>query len=159
MNIPIQKEFSSFGAIVAVGVIAALLFSIYQISADLSALKFELPFFGVLTIFIIVVFSVPQRELQYQLEGQNLKICYWYGQCELNLQQAKLEVVQIKSIWRSFGISTGFYNAGLFKINGEDMQVYGANLKGNVVLIRQAGKVTLITPADAEGFVKLVESA
>ncbi len=114
------------------------------------------PFYIVLMVFLVVLFVVPQRVLKYQLEGQELRIQYWYGHCSINLQNSKLEIVRVKTAWRSFGISTGFYNAGLFRVNSEDVRIYGTNLEDGVVLIRRAKNITLITPADPHEFLRLV---
>jgi Bacterial PH domain len=110
-------------------------------------------------VFVIVVFTVPQRALRYHLQPQKLEIHHWFGRHEINLQDAKLEVLKIKSVRRLLGISTGFYSAGLFRLNNEEMKVYGSSFKGDVVVIRQADKNTIITPTDPQAFLKLVEES
>ncbi len=133
------------------------MFATLKVTSNQDALKFVVPLYIFLMLLVTVVFTLPQRALSYRLEDQVLQLKYWFGRCEINLQNAKLEVVQVKSVWRLLGINTGFYNAGLFRVNNEEVQVYGSSLKGDVVMIRQAGKNTIITPADTQGFLKLVE--
>lgn len=135
------------------------MFATLKVISNQDALKFVVPLYIFLMLLVTVVFTLPQRTLSYRLEHQVLQLKYWFGCCEINLQNAKLEIVQVKSVWRLSGISTGFYNAGLFRANNEEVQVYGSSLKGDVVMIRQAGKNTIITPADPQGFLKLVQDS
>lgn len=140
-------------------VVGLLIFAILRVASDQNALKFVVPFYVFLMVFIVLVFTLPQRALRYRLEPQKLEIQYWFGRFEINLQNATLEVIQIKTRWRLFGISTGFYNAGLFSVNGQQMRVYGSLLNGDAVVIRLAGKNTIITPADPQGFLQRVQES
>ncbi len=136
-----------------------MVFAILRVISDQNAKQFAIPFYVLLMLFFVLLFTLPQRALKYRLENQKLEIRYWFGHHGIDLQNAKPEVIQIKTGWRFFGISTGFYNAGLFSVNGQQMRVYGSLLNGDVIVIRQAGKNTIITPADPQAFLKLVEES
>jgi hypothetical protein len=142
------------GVLIPIGIHGILIFILIQ-KLPLLTLIFVIPLLIAMMLMTVILVILDSQILQYKLENQVLHIHCWWGNYELDLANATVEIFQIKSIWRMFGTRTVRWSI----VNHEDIQIYGANLKSDVIMIRQAGKNTIITPADPQAFLKLVEES